>query len=307
MPAIASWRELLREAEAECRAAFEEEPLRKLVGEPARAFELLSSVGWNSVSAAHLCALTQSADAAREEAFARAILISASLHAIPRLFDAPFPASVKIFWAEEFRFFVRPPERWLKHFRLHDVRFLEFCRIATLRRVPAGQFHLEMSALPRSSLMAGPWRQRLGLCRFVARSGGFGPLAETHVNDRRRNRLTLIESEGLLSYYRLAETLKLQPGVRGLLTSSWLYCRSTAEITPRLAWLRRFFEENGAFLADLGPAPPDSGFLIGSEERTRLYHDGAYRPRMTLVLWPRRAILAWAERCAELGGDFGPG
>ena len=38
---------------------------------------------------------------------------------------------------------------------------------------------------------------------------------------------------------RLAETLELQPGLLGLVTASWLYCRTTGDVTPRLAWLRR--------------------------------------------------------------------
>jgi hypothetical protein len=83
--------------------------------------------------------------------------------------------------------------------------------------------------------------------------------------------------------------------MRGFMMASWFFCGSTAKVSPRLAWLRTIPEAGGAELFDLGPAPQASGFLIGSEERRKLYEEGAYRPRMTCVLWPREQVLAWAE------------
>ena len=48
---------------------------------------------------------------------------------------------------------------------------------------------------------------------------------------------------------------------------------------------------------DAGPALVDAGFLVGSEKRRRLYADGKFRPRETLVLWRRRDMLTWASSC----------
>jgi hypothetical protein len=209
--------------------------------------------------------------------------------------------SVKALWAEEALFFARPPAAGQSLFALNGVRFREMARIVTLRRFPAGQFHWEMSGLPRSYILRSPKRQWPALLRCVLGSlHGFAPLAETHVNDRRKNRLTLTESEGVLSYCRLALSLALQPGVKGLCTGSWLYCETTGQVAPRLAWLRRFFAENGAVFGSIGPADADSGFLIGSEERRKLYEEGRYRPLMTYVLWPRQAMLRWAGQHPEL-------
>jgi hypothetical protein len=97
--------------------------------------------------------------------------------------------------------------------------------------------------------------------------------------------------------------LELQAGgARGVMMASWLFCSTTAEVTPRLGWLRRIPEEGGALLVDLGEAPADSGFLTGSEERRKMYEEGRYRPRMTCVLWPREALIRWAAGRPERDG-----
>src|SRR5262245_58945928 len=141
-----------------------------------------------------------------------------------------------------------------------------------------------------------PWKV---LAHVIGPLGGFGPLFEFHVNDRRKNRLVLLEKEGCTSFYRAARSLEKQPAVKGLMLSSWLFCKSTGLVTPRLAWLRQTPEAGGAMVVDPGPASPDSGFLTGSEERRKLYEQKLYRPRESCVLWPRKALLAWADQHPE--------
>jgi hypothetical protein len=172
-------------------------------------------------------------------------------------------------------------------------------RIATLRRFPAGQFHWEASGLPRSFLPRTPLREWPRLLALLMEIGGFSPMVETHVNARRKNRIVLTEAEGIRSYALLARSLEMQPAVKGLYTCSWLYCESTGRVTPHLAWLRRFFVDHGAVLGSVGPADRNSGFLVGSEQRRKLYEEGNYRPLMTYVVWPRRAMLAWVQKQPE--------
>jgi hypothetical protein len=235
--------------------------------------------------------------------FEQWLLLHASLDAAGRIASWRVDDSVRRLWIEEMRFYARPEAAQQPLLALQGVRFREMARIATLRRYPAGQFHWELSGLPRSYLPRTRVKQWPALVRCLASIGGFAPMAETHLNDRRKNRLTLSESEGALSYYRLARSLRFHPEMRGLFTSSWLYCRTTGLVTPRLAWMRGIFEDNGAFLGDIGAAPPESGFLTGSEERRSLFEQGSYRPRMVYVLWPRRQMLAWAQRHPEYAGE----
>jgi hypothetical protein len=205
--------------------------------------------------------------------------------------------TVKRLFADEFQFFANPPEDWLSGFQVDDVRYREMVRLATLRRFPAGQFHWEISAFPRSWILRArqPWK----VLPYVTSMRGFGPLFELHLNERRTNRLILLEDEANISYYRAARSAERQTGVRGLLLASWLFCKSTADVTPHLAWLRRTPESAGALLADIGPAPEDSGFLVGSTQRRQLYEKGIYRPNLTCVLWPRKALIKWANRHPE--------
>jgi hypothetical protein len=59
---------------------------------------------------------------------------------------------------------------------------------------------------------------------------------------------------------------------------------------------------HSAYVLDLSPALDDSGFLVGSEKRRRLYANGDFRPRETLVLWRRADIIAWTNSQSEFVG-----
>jgi hypothetical protein len=235
-------------------------------------------------------------------ALERWLLLRAALAAMPRIRDWPVGEEVKVRWAEEAEFFARPPAVWASAFSLKTTRFCEMARVATLRRFPAGQFHWELSGWPRSFLLRSPPSSWPRLVGYVARAGGFRPFAETHVNARRKNRLTLTEAEGLRSYYLLARSLAFQPRIKGLITGSWLYCPTTAEFAPHLAWLRQFFLQHGAAIASIGHAPANSGFLVGSDERRKLYEEGRYRPTMTYVIWLRSDILRWSREFERTQG-----
>lgn len=301
------WAARFRAPEQACRAALEAEPLRRVrerlngPGGLRRAFDLLA----RATALRH--PQPQLVDEFRAEIgaaplpetdLAHALLLAASLHTIPRVPELPVGDLVKALFLDEFAFYAAPPADWRARFRFSDVRFQEMGRIATLQRFPAGQYHWEMAAFPRSWLPKVARRWDVWTRAFLPMRG-FGPLFELHLNDRRRNRIVLLETETNLSCYRAAQSLEVQPGVKGIMTMSWLYCESTAAATPHLAWMRRLFLEAGAVIVDLGDAPPDSGFLIGSAERRKLYEQGSYRPQTSCVLWPRARVLRWARRHPE--------
>ena len=53
---------------------------------------------------------------------------------------------------------------------------------------------------------------------------------------------------------------------------------------------------------DAGPVAAfvERGFLVGNELRRQQYDSGVFRPRETILLWPRADMLAWARRHPEL-------
>lgn len=283
-----------------CLAALAEPDLasisRQLANwsEPAAAYAALNRVTASADSVDFLLSRAREI-AAEPRIFGRCLLLLAALHAIPELSAYPVYQGVKEVFAEDLLSWAQPSAS--ADFSPESARFREMARVVTLRRFPAGQFHWELSGMPRSHVPHTEWPKwpRL-LFTLALETRGFSPMAETHLNDRRKNRLTLSESEAAKSYFLVAKSLELQPHIKGLFTESWLYCESTGRVSPRLAWMREFLLKRGALLASTRLAPVDSGFLRGSNERRELYEKGLYRPRMTYVLWPRGAMIKWAAR-----------
>jgi hypothetical protein len=226
----------------------------------------------------------------------RALLALAAPRALEEAPRRGIPAEVIELLCDEFSSFAAAPAAWLADVGFEHVRFREMARIATLHRFPAGQFHWEISGVPRSTFWKAGARGAAALAAAVARSGGFSPMFEFHVNERRRNRSVLLEREAAASYLRMARALALQPRVRGLMSCSWFFCSTITQVTPHLAWLRRQLEQAGARFIPLGPAGQDDGFLKGSPERRAQFEAGRLRPRLVLVIWPRAAVLDWARR-----------
>ena len=287
-----------------CSRALQEVGVAQIVerfgsyANPTAAFQLLSQVtalGGEGAIAEIRNSIAQDPDDTTVE---RALLLLAAQHAAAQLPTLPVSDKVKELFAEEFEFYANPTPAWIPNFRYDHIRFREMARLATLRRFPAGQFHWEITGLPRSWIFKTP-RVFTLLRHVLGRMGGFSPLFEFHLNSRRKNRVMLLEKQTNISFYRTAKSMEMQPAVKGLLLASWLYCESTAEITPHLVWLRSVPQSGGALAIDLGPAPEDSGFLIGSEDRRKRYHEGTYRPKIGCILWARQDLISWAKRHPE--------
>jgi hypothetical protein len=229
--------------------------------------------------------------------FERFVIAHAALSLRHELASAPVgPAVNRLTWSGLSRFLDgRSPVV------MAENRFVALCKIATGRRFPAGQFDWERSGLPRSWL--GRIRPMSALTRVLSlvtvQWRGFGPVFFVHLAVTYRVR-ALLEREALKSYYRMAQSMALQPEVRGLLASSWLHSPDTFAVSPHLAWLNQVFVENGAVVATMGPAEPDCGALVQNVERERAFAEGRFKPTLGLILWPRREMLAWAAAHPEL-------
>src|SRR5581483_11224740 len=157
---------------AACHAALRELPLISVgaqitpaLREPADCFAALAA----------LTGARESADPLRPSiphgveahSFERWLLLQAALHAMPQLDNLRLPEGVKAHWREEILFFAKPPGIWLEAFALDHVRFREMARIVTFRRFPAGQFHWEISGVPRSFLLRTTPREMPSLMSFL--------------------------------------------------------------------------------------------------------------------------------------------
>jgi hypothetical protein len=231
----------------------------------------------------------------------RLFLLQASLVSLARLADTPVCPSVKVLWCEEVCSWIGLAERNAETLSCDRPRFVDACMIASLRRFPAGQFDWVRSGLPISYLLGVELRS-LPRALLIAALGlrGRSPVFFSHFGYRRLGH-SLSELEANRSYYRMAQSMALQPDVKGFVASAWFRSPDTHRVSPHLAWVNRVVLDHGGFVGVRGPAAPDSGVFARSVTRRRLYEEGLFRPTLGLVIWPRRRMLEWADAHPEFG------
>lgn len=183
-----------------------------------------------------------------------------------------------------------------------NYSFVRAAEMATLRRFPAGCVDFVNSGIPRSWLPQAGFPGSFKLLWHLARLGGIKPLILLHVAPYPKNRALVLEKEVLKAYHRLARSLKLQPEMLGIFGHSWFYDPAALRDYPHLEPLNRPFLSCGGKVILLGPAPPDSGVLVGDAVRKQNYLAGKLQYRYGLALWPRAAALRWADENAQLAG-----
>jgi hypothetical protein len=229
----------------------------------------------------------------------RLLVIRTAVHKLPRVAALPVCASVKAMLCEEIRrWTIRDPSA-ATGFRVGTHGFADLCMLASLRRFPAGQFDWVRSGLPLSYLF-GVRLFALPKVLLVTATQlrGRSPVFFSHYGYRRLGE-SLSEVEANRSYHRMACSMALQRDVKGLVASSWFRSPDTHRVSPHLAWVNTVMLENGGWVAVHGPADPDCGVFARSTTRRRLYESGAFTPTLGLVIWPRRAMIKWAESHPE--------
>jgi hypothetical protein len=231
----------------------------------------------------------------------RCLLLRAAVDALLALPAMPVSGPVKALLCEEFQSWARLDDNVMPEFALGRSRFVDSCKMASFRRFPAGQFDWELSGLPLSYLMrVSPRSLPRALYVTAAKLKGRAPVFFGHLGYRRPS-TSLSEVEANRSYFRMAQSLELQPAVKGFVASSWIRSPDTHKVSPHLAWLNEVFLENGGFIAVMGRADPNGGVFVRSETRRRLYERGEFTPTIGLVIWPRQAMVAWAASHPEYG------
>ncbi len=87
--------------------------------------------------------------------------------------------------------------------------------------------------------------------------------------------------------------------------TSWFYDPALPAISPRLAYLQQRPLEAGAFLVRHGRgAIYTERATLTSETRRKLYEEGKYLPVCFSLVWPRDALIAWAERSGRDSAPF---
>lgn len=231
----------------------------------------------------------------------RTLLLRAAMKSLDQLEKFPVESSVKRLICEEFQFFAKPAEREMALFAPGQYSLLALAKISILERFPAGQFHWEVSGFPRSWFFKVPPADLPRLTYFLGvKLGGFAPCFVPHMGTRRKNPLMLLEKESDKSWYRMAASAQLFPGIRGLIASSWLHSPDTYRVSPHLSFINKPFVESGGMVTTMGKADQSAGYMAGSAQRRQKLQTGEYQPTLGLVLWSRKQMAEWMRAHPEL-------
>jgi hypothetical protein len=180
--------------------------------------------------------------------------------------------------------------------------FISACKICTLRRFPAGPLDWVVSGLPRRWFFQMPFGDLPRALNFIFREfGGIKPAFYVHVAHPPRNRALVIPKEVRRAYFRMAQSLVLQPEIKGIMCATWLHDPTAVESYPYLAALNEpYLTQGGRLVTSLGPAPVSSGFLKFNSDRREQYQRGELKLKSVLAMWPRKAAIAWAEQNRNL-------
>lgn len=176
----------------------------------------------------------------------------------------------------------------------HDPFVKDFA-LLTHRFIPVGAEFVSLdSGVPRRALSAGGAMQALRAAWFiVVKAGGFSPYFQLHAHPLS---LTDFNPAGWeRTYGRLADLLRVNPSMKGVVSASWFFDPRLRLISPHLNYLRDVPEHHGAAFFFVGEdVVGDSGAVATSKTRRRLFESGEYVPKIFLRVWPRAAIMrAW--------------
>lgn len=298
----------IAETQALCASALNSEPLSGLAanlragnGDVRGIVRALTSSRNRDTFLRQLAAQIRAEDDIAPARLQRTLLLGAALESLEHLQNFPVESSVKRLICEEFQFFAKPAEREMALFAPNQYSLLALAKISILERFPAGQFHWEISGFPRSWLFKVPPGDLPRLTYFLGvKLGGFAPCFVPHMATRRKNPLMLLEKESDKSWYRMAASAQLFPGIRGLVASSWLHSPDTYRVSPHLSFINKPFVESGGMVTTMGKADKSAGYMAGSAQRRQKLQSGEYQPTLGLVLWSRKQMAEWMRTHPEL-------
>jgi len=126
--------------------------------------------------------------------------------------------------------------------------------------------------------------------------GPLGPFYEPHWDRRYIKYFSPIEYERCC--VRVADMMVANPHIKGIAVPSWWYDPQLGKISPEMAFLLDVPKAGGARFMVLEGYNRYllSDALAHSPLRKAAHEAGAYDPKSIMMVWPRAAIIAWANR-----------
>lgn len=183
-------------------------------------------------------------------------------------------------------------------FLFTNSRFQKDLAIVSGRLTPVGAEKLHLARMPKRFMATRGLRQFLSVSVFVGlETRGFQPFYQYHADVQDPHLLSLFNEKGWIQTFRLiGEMMKWDKRIKGTFGCSWFFDPALEKVSPRLTYLRKVQTDNGARHFCLGTTPSairDS--TLKSKTRRRLYDEGKYIPTSYIVIWPRKALIEWAQ------------
>ncbi len=210
--------------------------------------------------------------------------------------------SVKSLVRKQFSYYLKPPGSSKPPLAAGTDPFVTACKIASLRRFPAGPMDWVVSGVPRSWFAKMPPSKLPKVLIYLFREfGGLKPAFYIHTAPAPRNRSLVLRQEVKRAFYRMATSLQLQPEMKGILAAAWFHDPAALRDAPHVEPLNEpYLQWGGRILTSVGPADPESGMLDHNPERRKQYESGTLKLNATLAVWPRRAAIEWANQNRDL-------
>lgn len=225
------------------------------------------------------------------------LIATAARAHVKRVPGLPLDADTRRDLLQYFVALLDPEPRIAEKMRVGHSWFISACKLLTGRRFPAGVYEFEVSGVPRSWLFRMRPRDLPRVLVFLStRTRGLFPFFAPHLALLRDPGGHLTEDNVNQSYLRMAASMRLQPRIRGMLAAGWPRDPETAKVSPNLAVLSRPVVANGGIQFRLGRVDPaTSGALGKSRRRREAFERGEWHPAIGVNIWPREAMLRWAE------------
>lgn len=234
--------------------------------------------------------------AAGRSAFAAAFVAELALERAAALPSSGLPQSVLALYPPTFaRLAKYLTSADLAHYWIGDDPFLKDLRIASGLSLPCGAQDVDLvAAVSPGSAVKSMVLHRAFASGWRALTTGGPPWYRIHTDGRFLDDFN--EAGWDRCYVRIADLLRRDPRVKGIVGTSWFYDPQILKVSPRLAYLQVRPLQNGAFMLPHGPGAIHTERATSkSETRKKLYEAGEYLPVCCSIVWPRAALVAWAD------------
>jgi hypothetical protein len=170
--------------------------------------------------------------------------------------------------------------------------------ICRLHLIPAGTRLLEVTGFSRKPFISN-WQSFIpNLCFLMFNVKASWPMYEMHVH---MSNLTDFHELGWKQcLVRIGQLLKLNPQIRGLHGTCWFYDPVLSIVSPHLAYLRDIPCNNGAKTFFVKDDDAKSEAFTKSKSRKLLFLDNRYTPKLFLLVWPRKNLIAFSDQHQHL-------